>query len=64
MENSSLNKIDEALNNLENSFKNFQQKQDQRFKQVYSSQNRPFLTGGQEERNDCGGSFLQDIFLA
>ena len=52
MEILSLNKIDEALNNLETSFKTFQQKQDHRFNQAYSAKNRPFLTENQND-SDC-----------
>jgi HK97 family phage major capsid protein len=40
--NNTLNKIDDALQNLENSFNHFQQKQEHRLKQIYSAQQRPF----------------------
>ena len=59
MENLNLTKIDEALNNLENSFKAFQQKQDHRFNQTFLAQNRPLMNGGQSE----GDSLEKKAFL-
>lgn len=62
MENTStFNKIDEALQNLENSFHQFQEKQENRLKQFYSSQNRPFVGSENAKAHPATKSFLNYI---